>query len=89
MPLFLRCNRLMRAGTAGFGMVVAGFVLAEPAQPLNTIAPLVQSASDAGARHLENAAIEFDQGMAQFNKRRRHKRSQSWVAWHKEPSRKA
>jgi hypothetical protein len=77
MPLVLRCNRLMRAGTAGFGMVVAGFVLAEPAQPLNTIAPLVQSASDAGARHLENAAIEFDQGMAQFNKQK-NDRNHGW-----------
>jgi hypothetical protein len=47
MPLFLRCNRWTTVGTVGLGMVVAWFVLAQPAQALNSAAPLVQSISDA------------------------------------------
>ena len=47
MPLFLRCNRWTPVGTVGLGMVVAWFVLAQPAQASNSAAPLVPSISDA------------------------------------------
>ena len=47
MPLFLRCNRWMTVGTVGLGMVVAGLVLAQFAQALNSTAPAVPSISDA------------------------------------------
>ncbi len=47
MPLFLHCNRWMRAGTVGLGIVVARLVPAEPAQALNSTTPLVQALSDA------------------------------------------
>src|SRR5277367_3472704 len=47
MPLFPCCNRLTTVRTIGLGLVVAWFVLAESAQPLNSAPPLVPSISDA------------------------------------------